>query len=242
MPNHLFDGRDIVITGGTGALGSAVAAGFASAGARCHIPCFRESELEQFPLTDHPGVRIETGMDLTDESGVESYFADLPPIWASVHVAGGFAMSPIARTSADDLMGQFRLNALSAFLCSREAVKKMRAHKGDALGPGLGRIVNVAARPAIEPRLGAGMIAYTMAKAAVGAMTEALAQEVVSDGILVNAVVPAVMDTPANRAAMPDADHDSWATVDDVARTICFLASPDNTVTRGGLIPVCGVS
>ena len=105
-----------------------------------------------------------------------------------------------------------------------------------------GRIVNVAARPALEPRLGAGMTAYTIAKSGVAALTIALAEEVAKQGILVNAVAPSIMDTPANRAAMPKADFDKWPKVEDVAATILFLASPGNTVTRGAIVPVYGKS
>jgi NAD(P)-dependent dehydrogenase (short-subunit alcohol dehydrogenase family) len=103
-----------------------------------------------------------------------------------------------------------------------------------------GRIVNVTARPALEWRSGAGMVAYTAAKAGVAALTVALAQEVARDGILVNAVAPSVMDTPANRKAIPKADFDDWPKVDEVARTILFLASPENKVTRGAVTPVYG--
>ena len=107
---------------------------------------------------------------------------------------------------------------------------------------GGGRIVNVAARPALEPRLGAGMIAYTASKAAVAALTQALGEEVAKDGILVNAVVPSTMDTPANRSAMPKADFSAWPKVEEVAATIVFLASPENKVTRSALVPVYGKS
>ena len=107
---------------------------------------------------------------------------------------------------------------------------------------GGGRIVNVAARPALEWRLGAGMVAYAASKAAVAAMTVALAEEVAKDGILVNAVAPSIMDTPANRQAMPKADHAAWPKVEEVAATILFLASPDNRVTRGAIVPVYGRS
>jgi NAD(P)-dependent dehydrogenase (short-subunit alcohol dehydrogenase family) len=107
---------------------------------------------------------------------------------------------------------------------------------------GGGRIVNVAARPALEPRTGAGMTAYAASKSAVAALTAALAEEVVKDGILVNAVAPSTMDTPANRKAMPKADFAAWPKVDEVAATICFLASPQNMVTRGGVVPVYGRS
>jgi NAD(P)-dependent dehydrogenase (short-subunit alcohol dehydrogenase family) len=86
------------------------------------------------------------------------------------------------------------------------------------------------------------LVAYTASKAAVAALTTALSEEVVKDGILVNAVAPSIMDTPANRAAMPKADHKTWPKVAEVSATILFLASPDNKVTRGGVVPVYGRS
>ena len=84
------------------------------------------------------------------------------------------------------------------------------------------------------------MAAYAASKAAVAALTVALAEEVVKQGILVNAVAPSILDTPANRQAMPQADHAAWPKVEEVARTILFLASPDNKVTRGAVVPVYG--
>ena len=129
-------------------------------------------------------------------------------------------------------MKQLEMNLVTAFLCSRGAVNAMSGRGG--------RIVNVAARPALEPRSGAGMAAYTASKAAVVALTIALAEEVAKLGILVNAVAPSTMDTPANRAAMPKADHAAWPKVEEVAATILFLASPLNAVTRGAIVPVYG--
>jgi NAD(P)-dependent dehydrogenase (short-subunit alcohol dehydrogenase family) len=130
-------------------------------------------------------------------------------------------------------MTQLDSNLIACFLCCRAAVRAMRIN-------GIGRIVNVAARPALEPRSGAGMAAYTVAKAGVAALTVALAEEVAKGGILVNAVAPSIMDTPANRKAMPKADFAAWPKVDEVAATILFLASPENTVTRGAIVPVYG--
>jgi len=103
-----------------------------------------------------------------------------------------------------------------------------------------GRIVNVAARPALEWRSGAGMAAYTASKAAVAALTVALSEEVAKDDILVNAVAPSILDTAANREAMPKANHAVWPKVEEVAQTILFLASPANRVTRGAVVPVYG--
>jgi NAD(P)-dependent dehydrogenase (short-subunit alcohol dehydrogenase family) len=179
------------------------------------------------------------GVDLTDESSVERFYEQAGArLWASVHVAGGFAMAPVAGTGRTEFDLMVRTNALTCFLCCREAIRRIRSGAG-AEG---GRIVNVAARPGVIPELGAGMVAYTASKAAVAAITQSLAAEVAGDGILVNAVVPSIMDTPANRQAMPKADHAKWPKVEEVAATVRFLASPRNTVTRGGLVPVYGKS
>jgi NAD(P)-dependent dehydrogenase (short-subunit alcohol dehydrogenase family) len=141
-------------------------------------------------------------------------------------------MAEVAKTTKAELMKQIEMNLVTAFLCSRGAVNAMTGRGG--------RIVNVAARPALEPRSGAGMAAYTASKAAVVAFTIALSEEVAKLGILVNAVAPSIMDTPANRAAMPKADHAAWPKVEEVAATILFLASPQNAVTRGAIVPVYG--
>lgn len=173
--------------------------------------------------------------NLADEEQVAKLYAGVKP-WASIHLAGGFAGGKVAETDKTALMTQIDNNLTSCFLCCRTAVNAMLA---DSQG---GRIVNVAARPALEWRSGAGMSAYAVAKAGVAALTVALAEEVAKDGILVNAVAPSIMDTPANRKAMPKADHSAWPKVEEVAATIAFLASPDNRVTRGAIVPVYGKS
>lgn len=238
-----FLGRTVVVTGGTGALGSAVVARLVSEGATCHIPVHHEKELKRFTLKDHPQVKITPAIDLQDEASVARFYAGIeqPPLWASVHVAGGFAMSPLSETSAEAFTDQWRLNTLTCFLCCREAARCMGIGATGSSSGG-GRIVNTAARPALEPRTGAQMAAYTASKAGVAALTQALGEELAPRGILVNAVVPSIMDTHANRAAMPSADFSRWASVEAVAATIAFLASPDNTSTRSGLIPVYGQS
>ena len=105
-----------------------------------------------------------------------------------------------------------------------------------------GRIVNVTARPGLEWRTGAGMVAYTASKAAVAALTVALALEVVKDGILVNAIAPSTIDTPANRKAMPDADHEAWPKPAEIAEVVLFLCSDRATVVHGASVPVYGYS
>jgi NAD(P)-dependent dehydrogenase (short-subunit alcohol dehydrogenase family) len=228
--------RHVIVTGGTGALGIAVVGALVTAGAVCHVPYLHAAEAERFPMREHAQVKLQAGIDLTDEAAVARLYAGAPDLWASIHLAGGFAMSPIGETTKADLMKQVDLNLVTAFLSCRAAVNAMTR-----TGAG-GRIVNVAARPALEWRAGAGMAAYAASKAAVAALTAALAEEVVKAGILVNAVAPSIMDTPANRAAMPQADYSAWPKVEEVAATILFLAAPDNEVTRGGVVPVYGRS
>src|SRR5580700_3038846 len=210
-----MDYRDchVVVTGGTGALGSAVVAALVEAGAVCHVPYRVAAEAEHFPLRDHVKVKLVAGIDLTDEAAVAGLYGGLPALWASIDL---------------DLVTAFLSCAASVNAITRTGVG--------------GRIVNVAARPALEWRSGAGMAAYTASKAGVAALTAALAEEVVKSGILVNAVAPSIMDTPANRAAMPQADYSAWPKVAEVAATILFLASPENKVTRGGVVPVYGRS
>jgi NAD(P)-dependent dehydrogenase (short-subunit alcohol dehydrogenase family) len=228
--------RHVVVTGGTGALGHAVVGALVAAGAVCHVPHLVAAEAERFPLREHAKVKLVGGIDLTNEAAVARLYDGVPSLWASIHLAGGFAMTAIGKTTKADLMKQIDLNLVTAFLSCRAAVNAMTR-----TGAG-GRIVNVAARPALEWRSGAGMTAYTASKAAVAALTAALAEEVVKSGILVNAVAPSIMDTPANRAAMPQADYAVWPKTEEVAATILFLASPDNKVTRGSVVPVYGRS
>jgi NAD(P)-dependent dehydrogenase (short-subunit alcohol dehydrogenase family) len=229
-----FQDRHVVVTGGTGGLGTAVVNALVDAGAVCHIPYVVAAEAERFALRGHANVKLVEVTDLADEAATARLYDSVPALWASIHLAGGFAMTPLAQTSKADLMQQVETNLATAFLCCRAAVNAMLR-----TGAG-GRIVNVAARPALEWRMGAGMVAYTTSKAAVAALTVALSEEVAKDGILVNAIAPSIMDTRANREAMPKADHAAWPKVEEVAATILFLASPANRVTRGAVVPVYG--
>ena len=227
-----FSGKQVVVTGGTGALGTALVSKLLAAGATCVVPYVHEAEAQRFPHRSDTKVKLVAVSDLSDEAQVAKVYSEAKP-WASIHIAGGFAAGKVAETDKAALMAQIDSNLVSCFLCCRAAVNAMLASGG-------GRIVNVAARPALEWRSGAGMSAYTVAKTGVAALTVALAEEVAKDGILVNAVAPSIMDTGANRKAMPKADFSAWPKVEDVAATIAFLASPENSVTRGAIVSVYG--
>jgi NAD(P)-dependent dehydrogenase (short-subunit alcohol dehydrogenase family) len=230
-----FRDRHIVITGGAGALGTAVVETLIGGGAICHVPCMDEAEARRFRLRDHVQVVLTVTGSLADEKAIGRLYDGIGPLWASIHIAGGFAAGPLREAGVATLRQQIDMNFFSCLLCCRAAISAMTAAQG-------GRIVNVAARPGLEWRTGAGMVAYTASKAAVAALTAALAEEVAKDGILVNAIAPSIMDTPANRAAMPKADYSLWPKVEEVAATISFLASPENRVTRGAVVPVYGKS
>jgi NAD(P)-dependent dehydrogenase (short-subunit alcohol dehydrogenase family) len=225
-----FRNRTVIVTGGTGALGSAVVGALLDAGAQCRVPYLIDAEARRFPHRDR--VTLIGGTELTREADVARLYDGVSDLWASIHIAGGFAMGAVADTDLSAVMHMLNTNFVSCALCCRAATL--------AFGPDGGRIVNIAARPGIEPRLGAGMAPYAASKAAVAAFTQALAAEVAPRGILVNAVAPSIIDTPANRAAMPKADHASWPKPAEIAATIAFLASPANLVTTGAIVPVPG--
>ncbi len=219
--------KHVVVTGASGALGAGVVATLLERGAIVHAPIFEEKW--------HGDARVlatQVG-SLDDEAKITAYYAELPALWASIHLVGGFAMAKLLATSLADLEKQWRMNTVTCFLACREAVRAIRR-----TGSGGGRIVNVAARAAVAPA--GGMVAYTTAKAGVASLTQSLAHELVAESILVNAVLPSVIDSPANRASMPKADHDAWPKPTELAEAIAFLASPQNALTTGALVPVYG--
>jgi len=167
---------------------------------------------------------------LRSEADVHKLYGAVDSLYASIHVAGGFDMGPIQDTLIATWDHLIRMNATTCFLCCREAARAFESREG--------RIVNVSARPVLVPT--AQMSAYAASKAAVAALTTTLAEELAGGGVWVNAVVPSIIDTPTNRAAMPGADYSAWPAPEDIAETIAFLASPQNAVTRGALVPVYG--
>lgn len=235
-------GRHVVVTGGTGALGTAVVEAFVKAGAICHVPVHHAvtASVPQRPSAQGSGaggVHYVPGVELTDEAQVTSFFAGMPnELWASVHLAGGFAMGGITETSLGDLRSQIDMNVVTAFLCCREAVRRFRLRPGG----GGGRILNVASRAALQP--GGHRAAYSLSKAAVVSLTCSLAEELKREGILVNAVAPGILDSAVNRGAMPGTDPGDMVTPATVADVIVWLASPANTIVSGAVVPVYGNS
>lgn len=204
-------GLSVVVTGAGGGLGPAVVETLKGAGATVLTPSRRD-------------------VDLSDEKAVKAYYAALPSLWASVHVAGGFSMADLEDTTLADFQAQWNINTVTAFLCCREAVRRMKV---SAKG---GRIVNVGSKAAMD--FPGGKIAYVTAKAALAGMTRAIASESRRSGILVNAVLPETIDTPANRAAMPGADYSKWTAPSAIAKTIAWLISAENETVTGNLVPV----
>jgi len=153
-----YSDRQVIVTGGTGALGSAVVGALIEAGATCYVPWRQQSEAQEFPYRQNEHVKLFGSIDLTDEAAVSKLFGEVPRLWASIHVAGGFAMAPVAKTGKNDLMHLIDMNLVSCFLCCSTAVNSIsRSGQG-------GRIVNVAARHALEWRSGAGLVAYRQAR------------------------------------------------------------------------------
>lgn len=222
-----------MITGGTGALGRVTVQHFVKEGAKVHIPAI-EKEVDAKALGFSDAVSVATGIDLADEKAVQGFYDKLPPLWASIHIAGGFAFSPVEKTSVDTLRQQFEMNAVSAYLCCQAATANMRKS-----GKG-GRLVNIAAKAALEPRAGANITAYTMAKAGIAALTAALAEELKKDRIAVNAVAPSVIDTPANRKDMADADFNTWVKPEDIASLLLQLCDPAAEAVSGAVVPIYG--
>jgi NAD(P)-dependent dehydrogenase (short-subunit alcohol dehydrogenase family) len=224
-----FDGRPVAVIGAGGALGGALARAYVAAGA----PVLGLDRNVPDAARRIDGVEY-AAVDVLDDTGLAACFDDAPPPWAVVNVVGGFAgHRPLPDLDSAELSTQLALNLTSAALITKHALRRMRE-------TGQGRLVHTASRAALVTE-GAGF-AYSVSKAGVLHLVEMAAAETRGTGITVNAVVPSVMDTPANRAAMPDAPHESWPKVEDVAAVYLFLTSPAAKLVSGAAVPVYGLT
>jgi NAD(P)-dependent dehydrogenase (short-subunit alcohol dehydrogenase family) len=220
-----LSGREVLVFGATGALGAGVAAVFADMGASVRGADLRE------PDADHQlsGVSYET-VDVLDDASLGALFDARPAPWAVINTVGGYASRrPLAELDPAELRQQLELNLVSAALITRHALRVMQP-------AGEGRIVHTASRAATVTA-GTGF-AYSVSKAGVLQLVSMAADEVRGTRVTVNCVVPSIIDTPANRAALPKADHGSWPKPQQIARAYVFLASPDSGLVNGAAIPV----
>jgi len=231
-----MQGRVVLITGGTGALGSAVAQGALEAGATAVVTYRDARDIDALKGRVPAAARDRlhgAQADVTDGVSVGRLVTEVTArhgrLDVLVNAVGGFAGGDLLGTDERGWDGMLSLNLRSVYLCCRAALPAM-------LGAGRGRIINVASRSVVPPT--GGFIAYTVAKSGVIALTQALAQEVRGRGITVNAVLPSTMDTEANRRAMPGSDRKGWVTPESVARAILFLASDDAADVTGTLLAV----
>jgi NAD(P)-dependent dehydrogenase (short-subunit alcohol dehydrogenase family) len=225
-----MSGRSVVVTGGTGALGSAVTRAFLDDGWRVVVPWIVERELER--LDEHERLELVRA-DLFDAGEVAGVIERAgPALRAVVNLVGGFAMhGRIHETPIETFEEQLRLNLRPGYLVCGAAVPVF-------LEAGGGAIVCVSSRAALQPFSGA--VGYVVSKAAVLALVDTLDAEYRKDGIRANAVLPSVIDTPANRRSMPDADFATWVAPEQIAGVIRFLCSDDASAISGGHLPVYG--
>lgn len=220
--------RSIIVTGGFGILGQAVAAAFAAQGDHVARIDFAPSARAEIP-----GALDIGGVDLTDAAktaaAIEQVVAAHGGIDVLVNVAGGFTWETLEDGSIDSWARMQAMNLTSNATITKLALPHLIAAEE-------ARVVNIGAGAALKA--GAGMGAYAASKSGVHRLTEALAEELAGKGVTVNAILPSIIDTPANRADMPDADFSQWVKPQAIAAVILFLASPAAGAVTGALIPV----
>ncbi|MEO0688820.1 MAG: SDR family NAD(P)-dependent oxidoreductase [Pseudomonadota bacterium] len=223
----MLTNKHLVVTGASGILGSAVIAEALAQGASV-------SALDRHATSSEPHVGVtHHTVDLLDLESLRETIGQLPKVDAVMNIAGGFSMGPTVYAEGDDewnLMMKLNVETL------RNMLKVVTPHM---IEQGGGAIVNVGAYGAREGQ--ASMSAYGVSKSAVMRLTESLSAEVKTHGINVNAVLPTIIDTPANRESMPDADPSGWVAPRDLARVMCFLGSDHARAIHGALVPVTGL-
>jgi NAD(P)-dependent dehydrogenase (short-subunit alcohol dehydrogenase family) len=228
--------RAAIVTGGTGALGQAIVRRLLADGAAVTVPFIVDQERERLlaavSAAERPRLTVERA-DVTDDRVMAALVDAVVARHGAVHIlvsaVGGFAGGALVETDRETWERMIALNLTSVFVAARAAVPAMIAAR-------YGRVVVIASRAVVPPS--AGFIAYTAAKAGAIAFTQALASEVKAAGITANAVLPSTMDTPANRAAMPNADPKTWVPVEAVAGAVGFLAAESSGHITGTLLAI----
>lgn len=219
-------GKVIAVTGGFGMLGDAVGRAIRARGGRVAL-------IDLAPDNGGEGDLRLGGIDIAQfepaQAAVATIVDQLGPLDGLVNVAGGFRWQTLDDGSLDAWDLLYKINLRTAATMSKAVLPALKAR-------GAGRIVNIGANGAVKA--GVGMGAYAASKAGVARLTESLAEELKGSGITVNAVLPSIIDTPANRKDMPDADFSKWVTPQDLAAVIAFLLSDDARAVTGALIPV----
>jgi len=229
MTGRDLSGRRILVLGGTGNLGHAVTARLRDDGASVLVADARPPRDE----TRHPDVDYTT-VDVLDEASVAASFAASPPPRAVVNLIGGYT-PPQALSGLDVsvLRQQLELNLVTAAIVTKHALPVLAAQGG-------GPIVHVSSRVATEK--GENGFAYSVSKLGVVRLVEAAAAEGREQGVRVNCIMPSIIDTPANRAALPDAPHHRWPKPAELAAVLAFLVSDDAALISGAAIPVYGLA
>jgi NAD(P)-dependent dehydrogenase (short-subunit alcohol dehydrogenase family) len=236
----LAEGKVVIVSGATGALGRVVTKQALEMGMKVAIPYRSEARLGE--LINFLGGRNDnllTSQALaTSEEQMKAFVDGVVATWkrvdALLNIAGGYKGGKVVQeTPLDDWEAMLDTNFRTALVCCRAVLPIM-------LEQDYGRIVNVAARPAVERRSRAKSGAYAVSKAAVAVLSETIAEECKKTGVTANAIVPSTIDTPSNRKEMPQGDFSRWPSAEDVAKVIFFLASDDCKITGGALVPVYG--
>lgn len=227
--------QTVIVSGGTGGLGSAVTRKLLDDGWRVVVPWVVEAELSRLPDSDR---LVTLQADLFDESSVIEVVAAAAsdpsaPVKAVVNLVGGFAMGErVDATPVDEFERLLRLNLRPLYLLSAAAIPKL-------IEAGGGSVVGVSAKAAFAPFSGAA--GYITSKAAVWAFISALAAEYQDDAIRANAILPSVIDTPGNRESQPDSSRRGWVSPETIAETVAFLVSDASAAVTGAQVPVPGV-